>query len=214
MEESFATRLKLFIETEGLTNAQFADLCNIPRPSLSQIISGRNKKISDLLVGAIHKAYPKLNVLWLMFGEGNMFGTDGNASSDIAPDAQYGYEDDVDTYYRSEPSMNSGRIPMSPGAGILTSDSSGNSPQGSNLRFENPVNTPNRSNLQSESKENGLTHPQNGSQTRMNTQIEANYKILNLQRQIDEMRQNPRRVTKITIYYDDSTFETFIPEKN
>lgn len=211
MEESFATRLKLFIETEGLTNAQFADLCEIPRPSLSQIISGRNKKISDLLIGAIHKAYPKLNVLWLMFGEGDMFGAAYSGSSGTLPDSEDEFPDEDDTYHRTEPLMGAGEVPLTAGAGIVNSNSPGYSSHASNMGFENPANTPARSNLQSESKENGLTHPQNGSQTRMNTQIEANYKIMNLQRQIDEMRQNPRRVTQITIYYDDSTFETFIP---
>ncbi len=186
MEDSFANRLKLFIEREGLTNAQFADLCEIPRPSLSQIISGRNKKISDLLIGAIHKTYPKLNVLWLMFGEGDMYSPTGACND---PEASVGMTDT-----RTE-----------------VSDYGDSSVNPSEMRIENPANPSTRPNLFAESKENGLTHPQNEASTRMNTRIETDYKILNLQRQIDEMRQNPRKVTQITIYYDDSTFETFIP---
>lgn len=72
MEENVATRLKFFLDSEGLSNSQFADSCNIPRPTLSQLLSGRNKKISDVLVGQIHAAYPKLSILWLLFGEGTM----------------------------------------------------------------------------------------------------------------------------------------------
>lgn len=70
--DNIAARLKFFIENRGLTNSQFADSCEIPRPTLSQILSGRNKKISDLLIGQIHRAYPELSVLWLLFGEGEM----------------------------------------------------------------------------------------------------------------------------------------------
>lgn len=70
--DNIAARLKFFIENRGLTNSQFADSCEIPRPTLSQILSGRNKKISDLLIGQIHQAYPELSVLWLLFGEGEM----------------------------------------------------------------------------------------------------------------------------------------------
>lgn len=51
---------------------QFADTCKIPRPTLSQLLNGRNKKVSDELITKIHEAYPQLSVMWLMFGEGDM----------------------------------------------------------------------------------------------------------------------------------------------
>lgn len=73
MEENVATRLKFFLENQGLSNSQFADTCGIPRPTLSQLLTGRNKKISDVLVRQIHAAYPQLSVMWLLFGEGPMF---------------------------------------------------------------------------------------------------------------------------------------------
>ncbi len=65
-------RLKFFMESQQIANSQFADTCRIPRPTLSQLLNGRNKKISDELIGKIHDAFPKLSVLWLMFGEGGM----------------------------------------------------------------------------------------------------------------------------------------------
>lgn len=65
-------RLTTFMETYGIGSTQFADACGIPRPTLSQILSGRNKKISDAVIAKIHSAYPSLSVLWLLFGEGPM----------------------------------------------------------------------------------------------------------------------------------------------
>lgn len=65
-------RLKLFLESQKIAISQFADTCRIPRPTMSQILNGRNKKISDELITKIHEAYPSLSVLWLMFGEGDM----------------------------------------------------------------------------------------------------------------------------------------------
>lgn len=65
-------RLKFFMESQQIANSQFADTCRIPRPTLSQLLNGRNKKISDELIGKIHEAFPALSVLWLMFGEGDM----------------------------------------------------------------------------------------------------------------------------------------------
>lgn len=38
------TRLNEFVSQRGLSSSQFADLLGIPRPSASQILSGRNKK--------------------------------------------------------------------------------------------------------------------------------------------------------------------------
>ncbi len=66
------TRLKKFMTALNIANSQFADTCLIPRPTISQILNGRNKKISDELISKIHEGYPQLSVMWLMFGEGDM----------------------------------------------------------------------------------------------------------------------------------------------
>lgn len=66
------SRLKQYMDYRRIAISQFADTCSIPRPTISQILNGRNKKISDELIGKIHSAYPDLSVLWLMFGEGDM----------------------------------------------------------------------------------------------------------------------------------------------
>ena len=78
------SRLKMFLEQAGISNSQFADNCDIPRPTLSQLLNGRNKKVSDEVIGKIHRAYPTLNVMWLMFGDGEMLvtGSEQSASSD------------------------------------------------------------------------------------------------------------------------------------
>lgn len=68
----FVSRLKQFIDYRQVPITQFADNCRIPRPTLSQLLNGRNKKVSDEVIGKIHEAYPELSVLWLMFGEGSM----------------------------------------------------------------------------------------------------------------------------------------------
>lgn len=67
-----ASRLRQYMEAKEIASSQFADTAEIPRPTLSQLLNGRNKKISNELIGKIHDAYPSLNVMWLMFGEGDM----------------------------------------------------------------------------------------------------------------------------------------------
>lgn len=72
MEETIIDRINFFIRESGLTRSQFADACGIPRPTISQILCGKNKKIGDDVISIIHKTYPKIPMLWLLFGEGDM----------------------------------------------------------------------------------------------------------------------------------------------
>lgn len=78
-------RLKLFLNQNGIGNSQFADTCAIPRPTFSQLLNGRNKKVSDEIITKIHNAYPSLSIMWLMFGDGEMYVT--------APDSGSGGDD-------------------------------------------------------------------------------------------------------------------------
>ncbi len=66
------SRLKTFITHLNIPVTQFADTCKIPRPTLSQLLNGRNKKVSDELIRKLHNEYPALNITWLLFGEGDM----------------------------------------------------------------------------------------------------------------------------------------------
>ncbi|MGN0224211.1 MAG: helix-turn-helix domain-containing protein [Muribaculaceae bacterium] len=65
-------RLLAFKNWTNLTSSQFADKARIPRPTLSQFLNGRNKRLSDDLISKLHVAFPELNVLWLLFGSGEM----------------------------------------------------------------------------------------------------------------------------------------------
>ena len=67
------SRIKSFMEARGLTSSQLADTCDIPRPTMSQILNGRSKKISNDLIARLHTHFPYLSIMWLMFGEGDMF---------------------------------------------------------------------------------------------------------------------------------------------
>lgn len=178
MEENFGTRLKLYMDSIGVPSSQFADSCEIPRPSFSQLLSGRNQKVSDVLIKKIHSAYPDLSVMWLIFGEGDM-----TVSSDKSEESDKSYglneselSDRKNAYEISEKS---------------TADKS--STGYSNLK--------------------GLNMPTAEAKDSILQQLEDNKKILELQLQIEKLQKNPRRVAQITVYYDDSTFETFIPSK-
>lgn len=160
-EENVAIRLKGFIDEMGLTSSQFADQCGIPRPSLSQLLSGRNKKISDVLVGQIHSTFPDLSVLWLLFGEGDM----------------------------------------------LVSASSSND----GTKEDNPTESPSerKEELSSAVKEKSFPFISGSGRSQADAKLEK--ELAQVRIEIDKLRKTPRKVSQITVYYDDSTFETFYP---
>lgn len=63
------TRLNDFMQKQRMSSSQFADAIGIPRPSMSQILNGRNKKISNEFIEKLHHAFPALDMMWLLFGE-------------------------------------------------------------------------------------------------------------------------------------------------
>lgn len=80
-ESSIANRINEFLAKRMITRAQFADTCGIPRPTVTQILSGKNKKIGDDIISLIHSAYPSVSIMWLMFGEGNMEAEDNSSGA-------------------------------------------------------------------------------------------------------------------------------------
>ena len=65
------SRLKNWIESEGLKPSQLADNIGVNRATISHILSGRNKPSIDFLQKLL-SAYPNLNANWLIIGIGYM----------------------------------------------------------------------------------------------------------------------------------------------
>ena len=63
-------RIIQIIQKEGLTQSEFAEKIGVAVSLLSHIVSGRNKPSLNVVMG-IHKAYPNINIDWLLYGEGN-----------------------------------------------------------------------------------------------------------------------------------------------
>lgn len=177
MEANFATRLKLFMDHINVPSSQFADLCKIPRPSFSQLLSNRNQKVSDVLVRKIHSVYPELSIMWLMFGEGSMLTSESKKA-------------------------NSEEHVISSGTLKLTEND-----------YDEPDSPVNGQIMTGYSNVKGLSKGESPNNSVIYQQLEESKKILELQMQIENLQKNPRRVTQITVYYDDSTFETFVPAK-
>ena len=64
-------RILQIMQSEGLTNAEFSEKLGISTSSLSHIFNGRNKASLEVVM-KISKAYPTVDLHWLIFGTGEM----------------------------------------------------------------------------------------------------------------------------------------------
>lgn len=72
-------RLEQFLSAENISQTQFAESIGVARAAISHILSGRNLPSYDFILNTI-KAFPSLNIEWLLTGEGKMYKGDGLAS--------------------------------------------------------------------------------------------------------------------------------------
>ncbi|MBR5436173.1 MAG: hypothetical protein IK120_04840 [Muribaculaceae bacterium] len=120
-------RLKFFLDSQQITNSVFADQCDIPRPTVSQILNGRNKKISNEIISKIHSAFPELSVHWLMFGEGEMMPADSITPpvATVQPDRLPFDSDDAGASSVNAPRIHFPQTQTSPVSNIAVSTAQG-----------------------------------------------------------------------------------------
>lgn len=92
-QRSMKERIRQIMEHEKMSQQEFAAKLEISPASLSSIFTGRTNPTNNH-VQAIHRAFPSINVNWLMFGEGDMNvlhdesnGSDNSPTSGIEPPA-------------------------------------------------------------------------------------------------------------------------------
>lgn len=189
------TRLKEFINYLSIPVTQFADNCSIPRPTLSQLLNGRNKKVSDELIGKIHDAYPNLSVLWLMFGEGDML---HNSNIEISRP-----KNDVD--------------PVNSSTQATVKEENKASIEFNSLFSQNPAEklAPTEN-----TKENSFgttldfTADANLQKDNQRMTLGADFNDANNTPSTNTITFNPdsnRKIVNIIVYYSDNSFESFVP---
>ena len=153
-------RIRQLMESQHMTQQTFADFIGISSASLSSIFTGRTKPTLNT-VEAIKSKFTKINLDWLLYGQGPMF------------------KDQV-----TEPNASSGEAGMmSPGVseGMLDFPN----PTPSSLPESEQINSPYSDNMY-----------------KSPSRTEVKY--------IDKPQ---RRITEIRIFFDDQTWETFVPKK-
>lgn len=175
-------RLIAFRDYTGFSNSQFADKAGIPRPTLSQFLNGRNKRLSDDLTSKLHSAYPNLNVLWLLFGEGDML---------VDPNIQFS-----ETSETLESENSAAQIPDSQPSGSLE-----NAPS---LPLDDEV-------IQESESENHSQQVPPPSNTH-NSSTEGVFPMFNTTQMVSTVQNDPqKKIQSIMVFYNDNSFEIFTP---
>lgn len=186
--DNIAKRLKDFINFLKLTDSQFADEALISRSTLSLFLSGKNKKINDVMLSQIHNAYPQLSISWLLFKEGPMI--------------------------ISEENNEEGKKSVSEEPNPINGDNSENLNIFEKKDHENLIFTYNST----EDSENSREIDINKLISTVKNTVLQDFKLIldntfAEQRKSSEERQG-RLVTHVTVYFDDNTFETFYKFNN
>lgn len=210
------SRLKIFIDSLQIGSTQFADQCGIPRPTISQILNGRNKKISDEIISKIHAAYPQLSILWLMFGEGIMGNAEKNQTSEpqnsgfssttstISPRNQqnelFGFPHEKETAFLSE------NLSIDFRNDYTTNGENGN--VSTNLFGES---SPQRETMQNVSSDDDTSIDQANFTKHANTPDLSSHHIATSTNSPGHSNKptHQKRISHIVVFYDDQTFATF-----
>jgi transcriptional regulator with XRE-family HTH domain len=162
-------RIRTLMTNAGLTQQDFALRLEISAASLSNIFNGKTNP-TNTHVCAVHKAFPNVNINWLLFGEGEMFLDDvpGGSLSEsglLETDANLLSMATADSQMTFAPTMNA----------------------------QSAVASPMQKNV-----------PQKQGYSQFVTAGETNF--------IEKKCDKPlRKVKEIRVFYDDGTYESFIP---
>ena len=161
-------RLQQFLNAENLSQSQFADEINVARASVSHILANRNKPGFDF-IESMAKAFPALNLEWLITGKGRM--------------------------YKSQEGMQ----PVYPAK--MQDQMVDN--QGDSL-FDIPVETPLSTQLNERQPQTDL----------MDRAVQKDQVIdSNTLDKVSQIVVNKKEITKIVVYYNDSTYQEFVPSR-
>lgn len=192
-------RIRQIMEDQKLNQQSFAQLIGKSTATLSNIFNDRTKPTLDI-VDAIKKKFPQVNTEWLLFGTPPMYinkvegGVAASSSGASMGAGSMGAEDSLDMYGGASASTGMGAQGGMSGAGGMAGDAMEPS-----LDFG------------ADGQDSSPASPSLFDQPQMHGVKRTPKNIANAAVKIVDKPQ--RRITEIRIFYDDQTWETFVPKK-
>lgn len=182
-------RIRQLMEDQHLTQQTFAQMIGSSTATLSNIFNGKtNPSLS--IVDGIHKSFPQVNVYWVLYGTPPMYQSQGGQSaqdgtSSVAAPLSAGEQDGVMDRVLAE-SEGGGNVP-----GYPSLETGAGTGLGASASSVSPS-------LFGQSQMHGA----NSTAAKNIAQAAVKY--------VDKPQ---RKITEIRIFYDDQTWETFVPKK-
>lgn len=191
-------RIRQLMEAQHMNQQTFASFTGIGTASLSSIFTGRTRPTLNH-VDAIMDKFPNVNPMWLLKGIGGMMLSAGDAASGAgggeAPTGESTTRDMPDATTAGGPAM--GTAPM---ASASLSRNIRNGAGGASDNLSAPLNLFDAA-AGSMTPRNGGSA--NGPSQAQSFRFDAQQKVIQIQ----------RKITEIRVFYDDQTWESFVPKK-
>lgn len=177
-------RIKLIMDSAGLTQQEFAVKLGISPASLSSIFTGRTNPTNNHVM-AIHRAFPQINVNWLLFGEGEM----SMGNTDFSAAEEEGKSDALSAQHEEQTegtSISTNSMPAAP-----------------------------RSLFDAEPEVAPTTHhsilpsPSSSNKKDARTTVRGNGQVVTTNNIV--MEREDRKIKEIRVFYSNGTYESFVP---
>lgn len=129
--QSDKERIEQIIQSKKLTNIEFSNKTLLSPSTLSHILSERTKPTLTILRNIV-EAFPDLNPMWVLLGQGDMYLTDEQTKASGSNTDKVADEDDIDDVLG----------PMREGLGYVPKAKTGNSSPASTPFAANVAKTP------------------------------------------------------------------------
>lgn len=210
--QSDKERIELIIQSKKLNNVEFCNKTSMSPSTLSHILSERTKP-TLVILRSIVEAFPDLNPMWVLLGEGEMYKSNTQMSE---------YGDENTETVQGENFVNDLFAPSINGAGNETKGNNGNfqvQPSGGTTLPYSASSASNNS-ANNIKRNNGNAQMQQQTQYQIQQQLQAQQAIMpNVLSEADiekiviatlAQQQKPqRKVTEVRIFFDDGTYECF-----
>ncbi len=206
-------RIRELMEAQHMNQKTFANFTGINSASLSSIFTGRTSPTLNM-VEAIMRKFPDVNIEWLMKGTGGMFNTDNGHTTSHS-------------YTPSSSEKNQEQIPSTAQTIFSSLQNSEELTQEEKLQPRNSAGVQNARTANMAAEPNlfdtrtaSVTPQVQSVQTIQNVQpVQAAQPIPNniggqiVIGQIPQPTLPQRKITEIRVFYDDQTWEEFVPKR-
>ena len=211
-------RIRELMEAQHMNQQTFANCIGINTATLSGILTGKTQPTIKV-VNAIMRKFPNININWLMFGQGGML--TGKVSTPTPQPSITDTNEDTSLQNshssQQSPSLFSELAPMrnsdyhtensTPNTSVINGDNLAVTPSFFDEQQQRQTSTfrqqVHQNNLQVFQQNQPTSTPVVQPSVSIRTQIE----------QSDSPTLPKRRVTEIRVFYDDQTWEAFVPKK-